>query len=109
MNPTATTNEATGPMTGLRNLFRRATAGKPGAPIGLDFAAQRLNMLQIADDGAGAMPLVRAAVSLPYPVERAELLADPRVLKTLVREALAGGDFAGRRVVAALPDRKSVV
>jgi type IV pilus assembly protein PilM len=60
-------------------------------------------MLQIADEGTGPVPLVRAAVSVPYPVERAQLLADPRALKNVVREALAGGDFAGRRVVAALP------
>lgn len=92
-------------MASLRGLFGKAASSKPGAPIGVDFAAQRLNMLQIEDDGAqaGAAPLVRAAVSLPYPLERAQLLADPRALKSLVREALAGGDFTGRRVVAALP------
>jgi type IV pilus assembly protein PilM len=92
-------------MASLRKLFGKAASGKPCAPIGVDFAAQRLNMLQIEDDGAadGAPPLVRAAVSLPYPLERTQLLADPRALKALVREALAGGDFAGRRVVAALP------
>jgi type IV pilus assembly protein PilM len=93
-------------MKGLRNLLGPAAAGKSSAPIGVDFAAQRLNMLQIdeLDPGAGAdaTPLVRAAVSLPYPLERARLLADPRALKNFVREALAGGDFAGRRVVAAL-------
>jgi type IV pilus assembly protein PilM len=92
-------------MASLRTLFGKAAADKSGAPIGVDFAAQRLNMLQIGDDNAeaGAAPLVRAAVSLPYPFERAQLLADPRALKSLVREALAGGDFTGRRVVAALP------
>ncbi|MFC5552045.1 pilus assembly protein PilM [Massilia aerilata] len=92
-------------MASLRTLFGKAASSKSGAPIGVDFAAQRLNMLQIEDDGAqaNAAPLVRAAVSVPYPLERAQLLADPRALKSLVREALAGGDFAGRRVVAALP------
>ena len=36
------------------------------APIGLDFAAQRLNLLQAIPSPDG--PAVRAAVSLPYPV-----------------------------------------
>jgi type IV pilus assembly protein PilM len=91
-------------MAGLRNLLRPAAAATTAAPIGVDFAAQRLNMLQVDDVGtdADAAPLLRAAVSLPYPLERARLLADPRALKNFVREALAGGDFAGRRVVAAL-------
>jgi type IV pilus assembly protein PilM len=89
-------------MNGLRTLLGQAAAGKPRAPIGVDFAAGRLNMLQIEDTAAGATPLVRAAVSLPYPVERARLLADARALKAFVREALGAGNFAGRRVVAAL-------
>jgi type IV pilus assembly protein PilM len=93
-------------MKGLRNLLGPAAAGKSSAPIGVDFAAQRLNMLQIDEVNPGAnadaTPLVRAAISLPYPLERARLLADARALKNFVREALAGGDFAGRRVVAAL-------
>ena len=70
------------------------------APIGVDFAAQRLNMLQRAPGPGG--PVVRAAVSLPYPFERAQLLADPRRLKSFVREALAAAPFAGRRVVSVL-------
>jgi type IV pilus assembly protein PilM len=87
-------------MKGLRAFLGQAGSATSPAPIGVDFAAQRLNMLQI--EGAGEVPLVRAAVSLPYPVERAQLLADPRRLKGFVREALASGAFAGRRVVAAL-------
>lgn len=74
--------------------------GAAPAPIGVDFAAQRLNMLQTAPGPTG--PVVRAALSLPYPLERAQLLADPRRLKTFVREALAGAPFAGRRVVSVL-------
>jgi type IV pilus assembly protein PilM len=86
----------------LRTLFGRSAAGAPCSPIGVDFAAERLNMLQIEEAEQDGMPLVRAAVSLPYPVERARLLADQRALKGFVREALSAGGFAGRRVVAAL-------
>ena len=74
--------------------------GAGAAPIGVDFAAQRLNMLQTVPASGGLA--VRAALSLPYPVERAQLLADPRRLKSFVREALASAPFAGRRVVSVL-------
>ena len=86
----------------LLSLFKRTGAAKSCAPIGVDFAAESLNMLQIEEAEEDGMPLVRAAVSLPYPVERARLLADRRALKGFVREALSAGGFAGRRVVAAL-------
>jgi type IV pilus assembly protein PilM len=74
--------------------------GAAPAPIGVDFAAQRLNMLQTAQSPDGVV--VRAALSLPYPLERAQLLADRRRLKAFVREALASAPFVGRRVVSVL-------
>lgn len=80
-----------------------ASLGKRGAapaPIGVDFAAQRLNMLQASSTPDG--PSVRAVASLPYPVERAQLLADPRLLKRFVRQALETAPFAGRRVTSVL-------
>ncbi|UVW28733.1 pilus assembly protein PilM [Massilia sp. H6] len=82
----------------LRTLLTR-TPARP-APIGVDFAAQRLNMLQVTASPDG--PLLRAAVSRPYPVERGQLLADPRMLRSFVRDALASAPFAGRRMVSAL-------
>ena len=81
----------------LSKLLRPAA---PVAAIGADFAAQRLNLLQAEFTADGAR--VRACASLPYPAERAELLASPRLLKRFVREALAAAPFAGRRVVSAL-------
>ncbi|MGZ5202709.1 MAG: pilus assembly protein PilM [Telluria sp.] len=86
-------------MKSLQALFGKV-ARTAAAPIGIDFAAERLNMLQVAAVPGG--PAVRAAVSLAYPAERAQLLADTRLLKGFVREALASAPFAGRRVVAAL-------
>jgi len=70
------------------------------APIGIDFAGERLNLLQV--ETGGPMPQVRAVAALPYPVERGVLLADRRRLRRFVRDALASAPFAGRRVVAAL-------
>lgn len=85
-------------MSALLQRWRRASA--PVHPIGVDFAGESLNLLQIAASSAG--PLVRAAVSLPYPMPRADLLADARALKSFVRGALANAPFAGNVAVAAL-------
>lgn len=81
-------------LSALTGRFERA------APIGIDFGAERLNMLQVKSGPGG--PLVRAAASVPYPSDRNELLADPRRLRRFMREALRQAPFAGRRVVAAL-------
>jgi len=82
----------------LSSLTRRG-ASVP-SPIGVDFAAQRLNMVQTAPSPDG--PVLRAALSLPYPLERAQLLEEPRLLKQFVRDALHAAPFAGRRVVSVL-------
>ncbi|MDQ2822881.1 MAG: pilus assembly protein PilM [Pseudomonadota bacterium] len=87
-------------MTTTSLLQRWRDRAAPAHPIGVDFAAESLNMLQIAQSGSG--PLVRAAVSLPYPLPRAELLADARALKAFVRGALASAPFSGTGAVAAL-------
>lgn len=87
-------------LAGTALLQRWRGRAAPGHPIGVDFAGERLNMLQIAASANG--PLVRAAVSLPYPLPRAELLADARALKRFVRAALASAPFAGTEAVAAL-------
>jgi len=79
--------------------FTRRGASVP-TPIGVDFAAQRLNMVQTAPSPDG--PVLRAALSLPYPLERAQLLEEPRLLKQFVRDALHAAPFAGRRVVSVL-------
>jgi type IV pilus assembly protein PilM len=85
----------------VRGLFAGIAArGAPALPIGVDFAAASLNMMQVEATPGG--PRVRAAVSVAYPVERAELLADPRRLRAFVRGALAGAPFSGRRMFGAL-------
>lgn len=85
----------------LRSLFSRLGArGTPALPIGVDFAAESLHMVQLDPAASGAT--VRAAVSLPYPTERARLLADPRLLRSFVRNALAAAPFSGRRMIGVL-------
>jgi type IV pilus assembly protein PilM len=72
----------------------------PARPIGVDFAAASLNMVQLEASPQG--PIVRAAVSVPYPAERAALLADRRQLRSFVQAALDSAPFAGRRMVGVL-------
>ena len=70
-------------------------------PIGLEIAAERINMVQF--DTVGAQPVIRAAISLPYADGREALLAEPGRLKALVARAFAQRPFSGRKVVSCLP------
>jgi len=75
--------------------------GSPAArPIGADFAATRLNLVQ-AEPHGGHWRL-RAAASLAYPMPRETLLTSPKELARFVDSALAQAPFQGRRVVSAL-------
>lgn len=88
-------------MTALRSLIAKFSARTaPPLPIGVDFAAASLNLVQVEASPQGV--IVRAAASLPYPVERSQLMADKNGLRAFVRKALASAPFAGRRVYAAL-------
>ena len=72
----------------------------PARPIGVDFAATRLNLVQA--ELQGERWHLRAAASLAYPMPRDALLAAPRELLRFVDAALKLAPFQGRRVVAAL-------
>jgi len=84
----------------LGALFKRAGSGAAARPIGADFAATRLNLVQAEPDGQHWK--LRAAASLAYPMAREALLAHPRELARFVDAALAQAPFQGRRVVSAL-------
>jgi len=82
-------------------LFKFAAKAPQAPPIGADFAAGALNLVQAAPrDGGHALI---AAASVPYPAARADLLAAPAELARFVGAALASGPFKGRRVISALP------
>jgi len=85
----------------LLDRFKSRAVGAGPAPIGADFAAHRLNLVQ-ASPREGRWTL-QAAVSVAYPAPRAELLARPAELARFVAAALAAAPFHGRRVVSALP------
>lgn len=81
--------------------FKLPARVAPAPPIGADFAAASLNLVQAARCDGG-FTLV-AAASTPYPMARADLLAAPAELARFVGTALASGPFRGRRVISALP------
>ena len=89
-------------MAGLARLGIRPQRGKRAliSPIGLEFADERANLVQLKQ---AHPPLIRAYASVQYPVERAELLKSPAVLKGFLKQALSSGPFSGSRVVTALP------
>jgi len=82
-------------------LFKFQARPAQSPPIGADFAAASLNLVQAAHGDAGFSLI--AAASIPYPAARAELLAAPAELARFVGTALAAGPFKGRRVISALP------
>lgn len=82
-------------------LFTFPARATQAPPIGADFAAASLNLVQAAPR-EGGFTLI-AAASVPYPVARADLLAAPAELARFVGAALASGPFNGRRVISALP------
>jgi type IV pilus assembly protein PilM len=88
----------------LRQLaarFARPSRPSQSPPIGADFAAGALNLVQAARREGGHVLV--AAASVPYPSARAELLAAPAELARFVGAALASAPFKGRRVISALP------
>jgi len=86
---------------GLAASLRSRLAPRETPPIGADFAAHALNLVQALPQSGGWH--LQAAVSVAYPMPRAELLAAPAELARFVAGALASGPFQGRRVVSALP------
>jgi type IV pilus assembly protein PilM len=70
------------------------------SPIGLEFADERLNLVQLR---AGHPPSIAAHASLPYPVGKAELMGSAAAVRNLIGQALAAASFVGRETVAVLP------
>jgi type IV pilus assembly protein PilM len=73
---------------------------RPG-PIGLDLGQQRLHLVQMNAGPEG--PVIRARRSVAYPGGRDAVLASPKALKALYREATRRMGFSGHRVVTCMP------
>ena len=90
-------------MSALRSLGRqlKRNAQPECSPIGLEFGADGLHMVQLGWD-ARAKPVVRAQAMLPYAVRRQDTLSSLAAVKKLVKQGLAKAPFKGRRVITAL-------
>ncbi len=90
-------------MSALRSLGRplQRKARPEHSPIGLEFGADGLHLVQLGCDTDGK-PLLRAQVALPYILDRQATLDSPAAAKQLIKQALAKAPFKGRHVVTAL-------
>jgi type IV pilus assembly protein PilM len=70
------------------------------SPIGLEFADERLNVVQLF---AGHPPSITAHASVPYTVARAELLRSVTAARSIIKQALRAASFTGRKIVTVLP------
>jgi Tfp pilus assembly PilM family ATPase len=61
-----------------------------------------MHLVQLEADSTGKIS-VHAMASVPYPCSRDELFSSPKVMRTLVRQALASDKFQGHKVVSTLP------
>ena len=73
-------------------------------PIGVDFALESLHLVQL-ETGPDGMPAVRARTSQSYRRPRKEILDNPLILRTLMKNSLAKDRFVGRKCVVAIPSR----
>jgi Tfp pilus assembly PilM family ATPase len=70
--------------------------------IGLEFAREKLHMVQLEKDSQGRIAL-RARCSLAYDSDRDQLLQSVQTLKPTITRALKSDRFKGRRVTSVLP------
>jgi type IV pilus assembly protein PilM len=69
--------------------------------IGLDMGLDRLNLAQM--EKINGKVHIRAIASIPYPCSREALQSNPKILKSLLKQAHATQPFKGNRVVSCLP------
>ena len=84
----------------IRRLPTISSALKGASPIGMYLGPDRLNLVQM---NGTARPLLRAMSSIALVDSREQLLRDPRLLRTMLRQAFASEPFSGRNVVSCLP------
>jgi type IV pilus assembly protein PilM len=72
--------------------------------IGLEFAREKLHMVQLEKDSQGRIAL-RARCSLAYDSDRDQLLQSVQTLKPTITRALKSDRFKGRRVTSVLPNQ----
>ena len=64
--------------------------------IGLDFALEKINFVQLGELTSGELAL-KSVCSLAYDRPRKELLNSPNALRTKIRDAFSGTKFSGKK------------
>jgi len=83
-------------------MFSPSASRTKIGPIGIDFGLESVHLVQL-ESSAGKPPVVRARFSLAYDSPRREILANPHQFRTLMKRALGGDRFHGRKAVIAIP------
>ncbi len=83
-------------------LFRPNNSERRIGPIGVDFALESLQLVQLESAG-GQSPTVFARATVPYDVPRHDILLDPQLFTKVVKQGLAEDGFHGRNAVMAVP------
>jgi len=89
----------------LKNIvdkFEFASQPNTVGPIGLEFAIEKVQLVQLRETSEGEIVL-RAHAALAYPNSREELLSSPHAIKKLLQQALKSAKFSGRKIVTILP------
>lgn len=86
----------------MKEFLKRIFGGRKGYEIGLYIGREHLNLVQLRPGPAG--PAVRAISSITHGADLPQVRVDPRLLKTLLKQAFRGQPFSGRRVVTCLPN-----
>jgi Tfp pilus assembly PilM family ATPase len=86
----------------MRNSSTPAKAVSGPGRIGLDISADSIHLCQIRPLEFGLYSIV-AKESIAYTGGRQALIASPKQLKTLIRQAFKRKNFKGRKVVALMP------
>jgi type IV pilus assembly protein PilM len=72
-------------------------------PIGITLTREKIHLLQLEKKKNSLR--IQANVSIPYPGNRAELLASPAEFSICIHKALRSGAFRGKNIVSCLPNK----
>ena len=73
--------------------------------IGLDFALEKVNLVQLGELVSGNIAL-KSVCSLPYANTRDDLLSSPKQIRSFLRSAISGTSFSGKKVVTSIPSNE---
>ena len=85
----------------ISRTTRRSNSRRIG-PIGLDCSLGSLHLVQLQSAADGRITL-HAAASIPYPQPRETLLAEPKKMRELIRQAMKADRFHGKKIVSTMP------